>query len=96
MKAGHFSAKIPGQFSAAINTLRKESPAHDERAIVSMLGEFDQLWTALYPAEQTRIVHLLVERVTVGENGIAVDLRHDGVAALTREMMAPQKQRQAA
>ncbi|SFX77589.1 Resolvase, N terminal domain [Paracoccus pantotrophus] len=74
-----------------IEALRKESPAVDERAIVSMLGEFDQLWTALYPAEQTRIVHLLVERVTVGENGIAVDLRHEGLRSVVRDMMAPRQ-----
>jgi hypothetical protein len=71
-------------------------PNIDDKAVIAALAEFDKLWTSLFPAEQARIVQLLVARVTVGAAGIAVDLRHDGVAALTREMMAPQKQRQAA
>jgi DNA invertase Pin-like site-specific DNA recombinase len=74
-----------------INALRSESPTVDEQAVVKALGEFDQLWAALYPAEQTRIVQLLVERVTVGEGGIAVDLRHDGLGSVLRDMMAPRQ-----
>jgi hypothetical protein len=50
-----------------------------------------QAWAALHPAEKTRIVQLLVERVTVGEDGIAVDLRHDGLGSVVRDMMAPRQ-----
>lgn len=46
------------------------------------MQSFDQLWAALFPAEQMRIVHLLVDRVTVGEGGVAVDLRHEGLGAV--------------
>jgi hypothetical protein len=58
---------------------------------VKALGEFDQFWAALYPAEQTRIVQLLVDRVTVGEDGITVDLRHKGLGSVLRDMMAPRQ-----
>ncbi|WP_055456546.1 recombinase family protein [Pannonibacter indicus] len=74
-----------------IKALREDSPTVDEKAVVQALGEFDQLWAALYPAEQTRIVQLLVERVTVGEDGIAVDLRHEGLGSVLRDMMAPRQ-----
>ena len=70
-----------------IRAIRDESPTINEQAIVSALKDFDQLWAALYPAEQTRIIHLLVERVTVGEGGIAVDLRHEGLGSVLRDMM---------
>jgi site-specific DNA recombinase len=46
------------------------------------------MWTALFPAEQARIARLLVQRVTVSARGIAVDLRHDGVGAVIRDMMS--------
>lgn len=39
----------------------------------------------------TSVVHLLVERVTVGKDGIAVDLRHDGLGSVLRDMMAPRQ-----
>jgi len=58
----------------------------DERAIVATLQRFNDLWDALYPAEQARIVRLLVDRVTVGPSGMAVDLRNNGIATLVREL----------
>jgi len=49
--------------------------------VVVALAEFDAMWSSLFPAEQARIIHLLVERVTITGEGIAVDLRTAGLAA---------------
>ncbi|NJL07884.1 MAG: recombinase family protein [Methylacidiphilales bacterium] len=84
--------RAPEIAARTIEDFRTQSPAVDEQAIVSALSVFDQLWAALYPAEQARIVHLLVERVTVGESGIAVDLRRAGFGSVVREMIAPRQQ----
>ncbi len=42
-------------------------------------------------AEQTRIVQLLVRRVTVTSEGLVIDVRTDGVSGVMRDMMAPRK-----
>ena len=52
------------------------------------LQKFDQLWDEVFPAEQARIVALLVERVEIGIGGLNVRLRLDGLAALAREITA--------
>ena len=39
-----------------------------------------------FPAEQPRIVQLLVERVDVRMNGVEVRLRPNGLAGLVREL----------
>ena len=65
---------------------RRDGGSMDERAIVATLQRFNDLWDALYPAEQARIVRLLVDRVTVGPSGMAVDLRNNGIATLVREL----------
>ena len=52
------------------------------------LQQFDPLWDELFPAEQARIVALLVERVDIGETGLNVRLRVDGLTGLAREMLA--------
>ncbi len=83
--------RAPEIAARTIKALRDESPRVDEKAVVKAFGEFDQLWAALYPAEQTRIAWLLVERVTVGEGGIAVDLRHEELGSVLRDMMAPRQ-----
>ena len=45
---------------------------------------------------QARIVQLLVARVTVSATGLAIDLRQDGLKSLARQMLAPQKEKDAA
>jgi hypothetical protein len=52
------------------------------------LTRLDPLWDELFPAEQERIVALLVERVDIGIEGMNVRLRMDGLAALAREITA--------
>ena len=54
----------------------------------SALQQIDPLWDELFPAEQARIVALLVERVDVGTDGLNVRLRVDGLGGLAREMLA--------
>ena len=50
------------------------------------LLRLDPLWDELFPAEQARIVQLLVERVEVGTDGLDLRLRVDGLTGLVREM----------
>jgi len=50
------------------------------------LTRLDPLWDELFPAEQARIVMLLVERVDIGAEGLSVRLRRDGLAGLANEM----------
>jgi hypothetical protein len=52
------------------------------------LTRLDPLWDELFPAEQARIVTLLVERVEIGAEGLNVRLRMDGLAGLAREITA--------
>ncbi|MGB0497964.1 MAG: recombinase zinc beta ribbon domain-containing protein, partial [Rubricella sp.] len=54
----------------------------------SALQQLDPLWDELFPAEQARIVALLVERVDIGTNGLNFQLRLDGLGGLAREMLS--------
>ena len=46
----------------------------------------DPLWEELFPAEQARIVQLLIERVDIGTDGLRLRLRVDGLTGLAREI----------
>ena len=50
------------------------------------LTQLDPLWDELFPAEQARIVQLLVERGEVREDGEEVRLRPNGLTGLVREV----------
>jgi site-specific DNA recombinase len=81
--------RAPEIIAQTIAAARKESPSIEERDAVATIGRFDEVWSALFPAEQARVVRLLVERVTVTVDGLAVDLRTDGLGTVVREMLAP-------
>jgi len=52
------------------------------------LHRFDELWSELFPAEQARIVQLLVERVDISDRGADITLRVEGLASLLQDLRA--------
>jgi site-specific DNA recombinase len=57
-----------------------------EREVTVLLAEFATVWSELFPAEQARIVQLLVERVDVQEDALEVRIRAEGLASLVGEL----------
>jgi DNA invertase Pin-like site-specific DNA recombinase len=64
---------------------RAEQDDVTEDAAREALLQLDPLWDELFPAEQARIVQLLVERVEVRTNGVEVRLRPHGLSRLVQE-----------
>jgi site-specific DNA recombinase len=65
-----------------------------EAEVREALERFDPIWDELIPAEQARIVQLLVERVDVSLDGVDIRLRTNGLASLVadlRMMGAPRR-----
>ena len=65
---------------------RPEVPDLTEAQVQDALCNLDPLWEQLFPAEQARIVRLLVERVVVGPAGADIRLRVAGLASLVRDL----------
>lgn len=55
----------------------------------------DAIWDQLFPAEQTRIVKLLVEKVIVSPNDLEVRLRANGIERLVLELRPAPAEQQA-
>jgi site-specific DNA recombinase len=71
------------QTSRAARKTQKDLAESDVRCA---LLEFEPLWNELFPAEQARIVALLVERVDVQPDGIDLRLRVEGLTSLCSEL----------
>ena len=71
-----------------IGALKKEQGAASEADAIAALHEFSALWAQLFPAEQARIIQLLVRRVTVTAAGLEVEIRREGIRGVIREMVA--------
>lgn len=61
-------------------------PALDEAQVTVAMTRLDQIWDQLFPAEQQRIVQLLVEKVIVSLQNIEVRLRANGIEELALEL----------
>ena len=75
---------IVGTWAAA----QAEADDVTEAEVREALARLDPLWDEMFPAEQTRIIHLLVERVDVSTTGAAIKMRVDGLAGLVRDIGA--------
>ena len=64
---------------------RGQDDSITEAEVRDALLQLDPMWDELFPAEQARIVQLLVERVEIAEDGLDIRLRTDGLAGLVRE-----------
>ena len=61
-----------------------------ERSVRDELFRFEQLWSELFPAEQARIIQLLVERIAVSESGADITLRIDGLTTVLKDLRGAQ------
>jgi len=75
---------------------RAELDGLSEAEVRDALVRFDELWDELFPAEQARIVQLLVERVDVGSQALDIRLRVDGIGSLVRELASRPEARRVA
>jgi hypothetical protein len=67
---------------------RASAPDMTENEARLALERLDPLWEELFPAEQARIIRLLVDRVDIGPGGADVRLKLEGLASLARDLGA--------
>jgi site-specific DNA recombinase len=67
-----------------------------ESDVAAALRRLDPLWNELFPAEQARVIQLLVARVDVSPDGLDVRLRTEGLANLSAELNAVRPEQEAA
>ena len=65
---------------------RADMPDLSESDVREALMALDPLWEVLFPAEQARIVQLLVDRVEVYSDNIHISLRRNGLKGLVEEL----------
>ncbi len=82
----HAALMSPEMVQSVWDVAREKYPALTEPEVVLPLRQMGEVWTQLFPAERQRIVQLLIERVTLREEGIEITWRESGWHALASEM----------
>jgi site-specific DNA recombinase len=67
-----------------------------ETEVRSALTDFEELWDELFPAEQARILELLVRRVDVHPDRLEITLKIEGLTSLHDELQTATEFQQAA
>ena len=73
----------------------KLDPSLDEAKVTVAMTRIDEIWDQLFPAEQTRIFKLLIEKVIVSPTDLEVRLRPNGIERLVLELR-PESAKEAA
>ena len=88
--------RAPEVVVATWRAARDREGAITEAEVRDALQDLDPLWEELFPAEQARLVQLLVRRVEVHPEGLRLQLRVDGLRSLVADMRAEHDQKRAA
>ena len=70
-------------------TWRAAGPQLDglsEGLVRQALERLDPLWEELFPAEQTRVVQLLVKRIDLKTDGLELQLRTQGLSHVVQQL----------
>ena len=86
----------PEVIVATWRAAREADESVSENDVRSALVEFEPLWAELFPAEQARILHLLVESVNLSTTGIDLHLRIEGLTSLCEDLRSKNAQSEAA
>ena len=78
--------RAPNLLSDLVPQAKKLDPTLDEAKVTVAMTRLDLIWDQLFPAEQTRIVKMLIEKVIVSPSDLEVRLRANGIEQLVQEL----------
>ncbi len=100
--AGELEAAVIGQVRALLRApeirarAERMAPQIAAADLHAALDRFEAVWDELFPAEQARLLQLLVERVSISPDGADLRLRAAGLASVVADIAAQAGERSAA
>jgi len=78
--------KSPEVVMATWRAAKAEGGGFSEATVREALDRLDPLWEELFPAEQARIVQLLIQRIDLKPDGLELRLRTQGLGHVVQEL----------
>ncbi len=100
--AGEIEAAVVGQVRALLRApeirarAERMAPQVAPADLHTALDRFEAVWDELFPAEQTRLIQLMVEQVSISPDGADLRLRAEGLASVVADITARAGERTAA
>ncbi len=96
--AGEVEAAVIGNLRALVRapelvvrtwrSVNAEGAEIPERDVRDALGRLDEVWDELFPIEQARLLHLMVDKVVLEPEGLDIRFRGDGLDTVIEELRA--------
>ncbi|MBL8198829.1 MAG: hypothetical protein JNJ67_07800, partial [Chromatiales bacterium] len=83
----HAALQTPEVVQAVCDRVAAAKSKVTEPEVVLALRQLGNVWEQLFPAERQRIVQLLIDRVTLLDNGIEIGWREAGWSQLVGELL---------
>ena len=107
LPAGEIEAAVLDQIKQVLRTpeilartVREAKAMEDgvgEPEAIQALRSIEEVWEELFPAEQSKIAHTLIERIIVRTDGVTINWRAGGIDVLLRSALpAPEMMKEAA
>ena len=81
----------PEMLAGIRNEAMTLEPDLSEDVAQNYLRQLDIVWDELFPAEQARIMQLLIERIDIGPSGLDIRFQINGLAGLAQEFQTDQE-----
>ena len=78
--------RVPEMVTKIWKTASTADPGIAEREVVGALKMIDPIWEELFPIEQNRLLHLLVETVVLTTYNMEIRVRVEGINSLVAEL----------
>ena len=78
--------RAPALLTDAIAQAKRCDATLDEAKVTVAMNRLDAIWAQMFPAEQTRMIKLMVEKVIISTKQLEVRLRANGMERLILEM----------
>ena len=78
--------RAPALLTDAIAHAKRRDATLDEAKVTVAMNRLDAIWAQMFPAEQTRMIKLMVEKVIISTTQLEVRLRANGMERLILEM----------
>ena len=73
------------EINTALEALKAVPISNED--IIKTFASIDVLWDELFPVERYRLLHLLIEKITITTDGIRMELKTSGMGSLIGELM---------
>jgi hypothetical protein len=81
---------LEDQLNVVKNELATLGEIYSAHELTDACGSIEQIWEALFPAERYKLAHQIIDKITLYNDHIVMDIKHNGLKSLIGELKADQ------